>query len=507
MATGKGRKNLGPPPGTRKEILDYCEHLAELRRFDETEVLLSELLDADPNDGEAIFRYGYCQSERWNNGLAVALYKHALTFAKPGNIGPLVNMGVAYSRLWRFDEALEVLHQADSIQPNDSLVLLNLAHAYLWSGRAEIALEYLDRFIEMEPGSIAGYDNKAIALLYLGRFAEGWDHYEQSLGYKYRKEFAYGDEPRWQGEKGQNLIVFGEQGLGDEIIFSSCLHEAMRHANRVIVDTQPKLRGLFQRSFPSAKVLATRWESAIKLDEDIRITARAAFGTLPRFYRRKREYFSGKPYLTACPERRAMYRGLLDSLGPGLKVGLAWRGGETRTGAHVRSLELKQMEPLYTQEGAHFVDLDYMAYCEEQKQNPYIHHWPWATQTEDYDDTAALVAELDLVISVCTSVVHLAGALGVECWCLVPAETNWRFSSAAENPDGTYLWHKSVHIIRQTERLQWTPVIEKVRRKLRARIEADIHRDGSAPAGCRHGADVEPHPAQSETFVDYAHHL
>lgn len=492
-------KTKGRPPGTYQELILYAERLAEERRCDEAFRILDVLIDDDPTDPYVLCIMGYCYSELMKNGLASVLFRAAQERMPKDNISALINLGQSLSRLWRHDEAIQVLREAERIEPNSTGVWINLAHALVWRGAAAQAIDYCNRILDVEPDNIPAYDNKAIAKLFLGQWGEGWDLYEVSLGYKFRKEFVYENEGRWQGTKGENLIVYGEQGLGDELLFSSCLAEAARHARTCYLDTQPKLKGLMERSFPQVEVHATRWDEQIRFTHEPNLTARAAMGSLARFYRRKTEYFSGDPYLKACPRRRIMYRAALDALGDGLKVGLAWRGGERFSGRESRSIDFAMLAPLLEMQGVHWVDLEYLPDTSDAEASPYIHHWPWATQTDDYDDTAALVAELDLVISICTSVVHLAGALGTECWCLVPQRPNWRFSPAAERPDGTFLWHRSVHLIRQTEHLQWSPVIDTVRQRLHERI----YRHGLSPAGRGNGAHIEHH---SPSERPYQHH-
>src|SRR5678815_2207030 len=163
---------------------------------------------------------------------------------------------------------------------------------------------------------------------------------------------------------------------------------------------------------------------------------RDSIGTLAYHRRQHTQDFPGIPYLKADPERRIQWRALLDSL-PGKKVGLAWVGGSRGTFRTRRSLSLEALLPILKVDGVSWVSLQYMDPTEEIAEMEAahgikIHHWPRAAESQDYDDQAALVAELDLVITVCTAVVHLSGSLGKECWVLAVSYTHLR---AHETPE------------------------------------------------------------------------
>jgi len=186
-------------------------------------------------------------------------------------------------------------------------------------------------------------------------------------------------------------------------------------------------------------------------------------GSLPRFYRNKDEDYPGGKYLIPDPERVIQWKSLLNSISNKPKIGIAWNGGQTNTGSFERSLTLKDLEPILNLD-CEFISLEYK---DPNIQGTKIRHWPHATLTKDYDDTAALVESLDLVISVTTTVVHLAGALGKECWCMVPKYPNWRFHMTGETP-----WHSSVKLYRQTH--DWP--IKQITEDL-AQYVKNFHRD------------------------------
>jgi hypothetical protein len=216
----------------------------------------------------------------------------------------------------------------------------------------------------------------------------------------------------------------------------------------VIVDCDSRLEGLFKRSFPQASVYGTRnstasWPHKHKWD------SRCAMAQLPMFYRRKREDFPGTPFLKADPVRRLQWRAVLNELGPKPKIGIAWSGGVKLTNRHNRTISLDMFKPLM--EVAELIDLSH----EKKDYDLPLHRWDHATLTNNYDDTAGLVAELDLVVTVCTSIVHLAGGLGIPTMVLLPERPSWRYAL------DTMPWYNSVQLIKNEG---WENSIEVVKR-------------------------------------------
>jgi hypothetical protein len=164
-----------------------------------------------------------------------------------------------------------------------------------------------------------------------------------------------------------------------------------------------------------------------------------------------------------------MWRERLDALGKGLKIGLAWRGGAVSTRRALRSLALTELSPLLGIEGCHFIDLQYGDTAQErmdlrQAMPAEFHRWPEAI--EDLDHCAAVISNLDLVISVCTTLVHLAGAVGQPVWVLVPRIAEWRYLSCGERMP----WYPSASLIRQTDPGDWVGAVQEVERRLRSRL-------------------------------------
>ena len=300
-----------------------------------------------------------------------------------------------------------------------------------------------------------------LACLGTGRFGEAWEHYQRSIGIVKREERIYGDEIRWMGpehdrqlaamggEPTKALMIYGEQGIGDEMLFSSMVPDVLEDGpEEVIVECMPRTEGLFRRSFPkAAAVIGTRYQSIQAQGVD----ARVSMAVLGQWYRREIGDFDRPPHLMADPERRRMVRGLLDGLPGSKKIGIAWTGGLPNTKQDERSAALPDIYEQIQGMDATFISLEYKGDGKEALRQiagmEKVRHFPNLVNTQDYDDTAALVAELDGVISVTTSVVHLAGGLGIPVFILVPEVATWKYSHIT-NPGEDFYWWRSAKLIR-----------------------------------------------------------
>jgi hypothetical protein len=315
-------------------------------------------------------------------------------------------------------------------------------------------------------------------MLRSGEFAEGWRYYasrwlvEQLRG---ALERGY-PQPKWAGESlaGKRLMLISEQGLGDEIMFASTFAEAIAEAGHCVIECDARLVPLFQRSFPAATFVGVhKGEGNVWVQKQIEhqdslppFDLWTAAGDFVASRRPSRDSFPRHAgYLRADPARVAYWAERLRELGTGLCAGLSWRGGSAMTNQTGRSISLDALAPLLRAPGVRFVCLQYGSCTDdiaafEARHGIRIHHFPEALA--DYDETAALVAALDLVISVCTAVVHLGGALGKRVWVMAPRVSEWRYGH--EGPE--MIWYPGVTVHRQRRDGDWKPVVAEVRKAL-----------------------------------------
>ena len=434
--------------------LEEAKNLVEENRHPEAAQVLSKYIDKDWDNPEALFLLGYCFMKADNVGLAYQMFKRA-SDVFPGEAAIWHNIGKLYHERQEEDKAEEFFRKALKCKPNFYNALEGLGMTSINKGDYKRCIEYCNRALAENPEAMEAKINRGMAYLALKRWHEGWRDYNYNLGRdKNRKIIIYGDEKPWDGTKGLDVVCFGEQGIGDEISFASCIPDLIRDSKSVTIECDGRLEKLYRRSFPSCEVYGTRYrKEEVPWRAERKFDARVAIGQLPMFYRNKDSDFPGDPYLIPNPQMALQWRSLLNSLGSKPKIGLSWTGGLPHTGQKRRSVTLDTYAPLLKGFDADWISLQYKEVDVSQAEDKYgvkIHDFDWGTRVHDYDQTVALISELDLVISVSTTVVHAAGGLGKECWCLVPEKPMWRYMESGS----WFPWAKSVTLYRQKGR-EW----------------------------------------------------
>lgn len=357
----------------------------------------------------------------------------------------------------------ELLSNATELAPENPEFVLNLGLAYQDLGEIERALQCFEHALKLEPRYARARFYRGMALLSQGDFMAGWRDYEYRLEMVPPPLPSY-PFPRWDGSHNEDktLLIVGEQGIGDQIMFSSCFEEVIRRFKHSVIYCNPKLRKIFRRSFPQSTVLGGKTDRTDWLAEAPEIDLVVAMGSIPRFIRQSASAFPRHTgYLHADPEKTEKWKKKLRELGSELKVGIAWRGGTPTTRSIIRSIPLENMLPILSVSGAHFISLQHTP-CDEEltelrdRHNIDVHHW--RESTENFDETAALVMSLDLVIGVQTAVIHLAGALGKPAWALIPVCPEWRY--LIHGP--TMPWYPTVRLYRQSQFNEWGTAILSV---------------------------------------------
>ena len=449
-----------------REKLEKARRLAAEGDFVGGLQTANEVLSEDFENAIALFLVGYCLLKTERFGLAYNVFRMCSAL-QPERSEPWNNAGMCHQETWNLDDAERCFRKSLQLEPDNVAAMQNLALIYVNRCQPEEALKWVSRAEKHGEQSWEALDNKALALLMKQQWKEGWECYRKTAGrLKQRQLRAYRDpeEPMWQGQKG-TVVVYGTQGIGDELGFASCIPDAMEKAD-VIVDCDHRLEGLFRRSFPKAKVYGTRFKDATwTADVDYSIPV----DCLPQLFRNRTEDFPGTPYLKADPERRIQWKALFETFRKPV-IGIAWTGGLANTGKKKRSLTLEDLEPVFRSCDATWVSLEYRNRDDEiqafyEKTGIQIHQYKRATHTEDYDDTAGLVAELDLVLSVTTAIIHLAGALGKECWIFTPSKPRWLYGLEGESLP----WYRSVKLFRQENGESWEPRVKDVAKLLSLR--------------------------------------
>lgn len=391
------------------------------------------------------------------------------------------NLGNCLRQDNRLDEAQSAYRRALVLMPGDAETQINLAIALRELRQLDESLALLGEI----PATSAEYGkarlNTALVRLMRGELGPGWDVYEGRLAVEPEVQSIPAD-CRWEGRSlgSRSMLVLSEQGIGDQVMFASCLPDLVRGANahdaaRILVECDHRLVPLFARSFPPLKPFP-KMASPEALPSAGQVDIVEHIGSLPRFLRRRPEDFpQSAGFLRVDPEQLAKWRSAFARLGGALKVGISWQGGKDFETRRRRSIALDLWEPIFKVPGVRFVNLQYGSAAAEAADAARRFGITLDDGTDcdplvDLDDFAAKIVALDLVLSVDNSTVHLAAAVGRPVWTLLPFAADWRWMLEVE----TTPWYPSMRLLRCQRPDDWSELLRRVARRLTA---ASISRD------------------------------
>lgn len=465
------------------------EHI-EKKEFKEAEAKLVYLLNVYPREAILVYYLGCMYLDQKKLGFAVMAYEYAIQL-QPDFDQCYNNLSTTYRRLGDTSRCPELLEKAVEISKRPEYVsrmtspevaiknqcdyIGNLGSCYIAKGTPKKALSYFEEALKLVPSSENVLWNQGLAYLELGDYEKGFIGYDFGDRISDTKERSYHGGPKstkvWPGRDTKkddgslpSVVVYGEQGIGDEIMFASILPEMMQDAN-VIFECHPRLMDLFRQSFPGIPVYGTRKSIQVNWAKNHQIDYKIAIGSLAKHYRKKKEDFPGKAFLVPDEKlKQKMQEKLktLDNNGQKPKIGISWKGGIGITNKAPRCIELELLKPLFNFD-IDFISLQYHVNARaeidkfhESLGREVITHWQ--DVVDDYDLTAALLPSLDMVISVPQSVVHLAGALGVNTIQMCPVQALWQMGVYGQNMP----WYESVQNFWQPADGDWKTVVENV---------------------------------------------
>jgi len=435
------------------------ETYRRLGRFDEAIVHLRRAVALQPDFADAWNNLGSSLALKGECDEAIACCQRALAL-KPNFAEAYGNLGVAYlGKGWR-DEAIACNKRALALRPDSAELLNNLAAAFVESGDYGKALEFCERALAVSPDFAPAHWARSHMLLRLCRFEEGWREYEWRWRCPplsaYRRRFAV---PQWDGTSlpGQTLLAHAEQGYGDAIQLLRYVPLLRQRAGggRIILECgRPLVRLIASAVGPDIAVFPREtWDG----NELPRFDRHIPWLSLPLTLGSFEPVRMAERYLHANPELGATWRQRLGASGP-LRVGLAWTGNPNYQWDHYRSIAPEKFLPLLRLPGIHFYSLQVQTRNGTPKPLLDAGLIDLTAQITDFADTAALVAELDLIISTDGVTVHLGGALGRPVWALLPFVPDWRWGLEREDSP----WYPSVRLFRQSAIGDWNSVLRRV---------------------------------------------
>ncbi|MEY4977160.1 MAG: hypothetical protein RIQ97_2355 [Pseudomonadota bacterium] len=432
--------------------------LETIGRTQEAIASFSRALELAPTRPSLHYNLGNALRALDRNLDAVTCYDQALAL-DPGHVGAWVNRGISLLKLNSIEASFACYENAEKIDPLHAQTYANRGNVYLKLGQINQAIEQYDRAIAIEPGQQEFLLNKALSLLLLGDFKRGWPLYEwrwkSKTGSARQRSF---DQPLWLGQAdlaGKTILLHAEQGLGDVIQFCRYAGLVKALGARVLLEVPASLKGLLEGLAGVDELLVAG--AALP-----RFDVHCPLMSLPLAFRTEQASIpSPGAYLKADAVRQAQWR---ERLGPRrqARIGLVWSGNPNHQNDRHRSLALAEVLP-HLPSNAQWVSLQHEVRPADQEALKASSVLNVAQDLRDFADTAALVANLDLVVSVDTSVAHLSAALGVPTWVLLPRSPDFRW--LLDRPDSP--WYAAMTLYRQHAFADWSLALERLAHDLR----------------------------------------
>jgi tetratricopeptide (TPR) repeat protein len=403
-----------------------------------------------PGQAEAAFLRGTALNALSKPALAAAALSECLAL-EPGHAAAHLNLGNAYVDMDRLAEAEQFCRRATSLDPALAEAHASLGFVLTSLGRLEEAIAACQTAIRLRSNFAQAHWNLAVAALLAGDFAVGFREYEWRKRHdRFRRDFINLPGTVWDGSElgSRTLLVHAEQGFGDTIQFARYLPILAGTGAEVVLACDAVLTTLLS-TLPGVRAVA---KDQPLPDYDCWVDQMS----LPLLFDTRQDAIPAREgYLRACPARLAAWRSLLPD---GRKVGIAWAGNPLHSNDSRRSLSVEALQYLLVNRDTTFVNLQLGPRADEGGLSPL------PLPLADYAETAALIANLDLVVTVDTSVAHVAGALGIPCWVMLPFAPDWRWQ--LERRDSP--WYASVRLFRQPSPGDWYSVVREVRDRLAA---------------------------------------
>lgn len=466
--------------------------------LDDAELALRRAVALKPDLGEARSNLGGILVEKGSVDDAVAHCQQAVLLA-PESASAHANLAAALRDDGDLDRAVAAAKRAVVLDPAFAQAHTILAAIFLDLGRAGEAEAACRHALSLNPHHVEALYNLANALYYLGNESGAADLFRQVLNHRpdfadahlglgrihlkqrdlsgfwsvyarrwesrsytsFRRNFP---QPRWAGEDlaGKSILVWGEQGIGDELFFAGLIPEVITAASRTLIETEPRLVPLLRRSFPDATVFE-RADPAKELALNENINYQAPMGDIGRWLRPSFSNF--RPlgtYLSADPDLIADRRAAYSTLGEGPLVGIAWA---SRAPKHI---DLNRWGAILNCQPAQFVSLQYGDRTQElsavgESIGVSIHQDPTVNPLSDMDRFAAQVAAMDIVITIDNSTLAVSVGLGIPTVSMIPRSADWRYVGE----ENTCPWHECLTLLRQNSDGEWDSVIDQAAGTLR----------------------------------------
>jgi tetratricopeptide (TPR) repeat protein len=433
------------------------------QRFEQAETIFRRALEIDPKAPHLHNNLALVYMDRGRPDQAIDLLKVA-TQLHPDDAAPFCNLALALDRCGRSSEAEPIHRNAVRLNPQLPDTHLNFANNLMALNRLPEALSRAEAGLAVAPEDADLHLVRGHVLLKQGRLREGFAEFEWRLRSN-RGLVRQLPKPRWTGQRleGRTILLYHEQGFGDDLQFVRYAPLLKQRGATVIIQSFPSLRRLFTTLRGVDRIIV---ESDPTPDYDYH----CSLLSLPARFETDLETIPNQvPYLFADEALVQQWAQRLGPRPPALRVGLCWAGSPRHDKDRVRSLRLADLAPLAAVEGVQFYALQKGPAAAQVSERPAgMNLVPLGAEIQDFADTAAVMMNLDLTISVDTAPAHLAGALGREVWTLLASASEWRWMMQRDDSP----WYPTMKLFRQPTIGDWRHVAERAAEALQGRIES-----------------------------------
>ncbi|MEK6829201.1 MAG: tetratricopeptide repeat protein [Nanoarchaeota archaeon] len=442
---------------TLQQALNLAAEKHKKGKLEEAEFIYKKILEKNPRNPDAIHLLGLVAYQRGKHEEAINLIKKAIEINK--NATYYGNLGMVYDAInedEKSEEAFETALSIDSEHTNAYLAHYNLGIFLKDRGEFEGALEHYEKAIKLNPNFPEAHWNMGLILLMLGKFEEGW----KECIYRFKKQNpsdsrAFG-KPQWNGEslEGKKILIASEQGFGDSMQFIRYLPFVKEKKGYIILECKKELEKLFGNIKEVDKIITKEKDNALDKDFDYYIHLM----DLPRIFRTNLKNIPNKvPYIKADQNLSKKFRQEFKT--GKFNIGIAWAGNPEQDNDKNRSTVFDKFKVLKEVSGIVLFSLQ-KGKQEEQLDDSQIINL--SNKMNDFSDTAALIENLDLIISVDTSVAHLAGAMGKPVWTLLTLHPDWRWLLDRNDTP----WYPTMRLFRQKKKGDWDSLLSEVKKEL-----------------------------------------
>jgi tetratricopeptide (TPR) repeat protein len=464
-------KAIAVRPDYAEALYNLAEVVFTLGQADYAEAYLEKAVAAQPDYVEALFQLAVLNENKSDLAVAERYYQKVLSI-QPQHADALIGLGYIAYLQGNFRQAEQYYREVLQFDANHAQALNNMGVIANEQGCAATALKWYDKVLAVNPGDVRAHFNHALQLLKLGDWLAGFIEYEWRLkqdSYTGLLKWCSGKK-RWRGEalQGNRLLICDEQGIGGTLQFIRYLPLVKARGGQVLFATKP---GLFRllKDVPGIDIMYKSVDDIKPTDFELYIPLMSlplVFGTTP-------DSIPGQqPYIAAAQQNAKYWRERMR--GNKLKVGLVWEGNRYKGKYAGRACRLADYARLAEIAGVQFYSLQKGAAAQQVKEELFG-LVDFTDEIKDFADTAGVVANLDLVITIDTSVAHLSGSMGKAVWTLLPYTADWRWLENREDSP----WYPSMRLFRQSTPGDWGEVVERVCTELK-KLAAEHGYEGEA---------------------------